>query len=982
MDRSIEMICAILAVLKAGAAYVPLDPSYPQERLNFMIKDSEAPVVITVELFEDVLSESGVKVISLSRVWPLAEKHSRENVTIRAGETCDLAYVIYTSGSTGTPKGVAVPHRAVMRLVLNANYINLGPDDSVAHLSQVCFDAATFEIWGALVSGARLIVVSKEVALEPEKFAIELKSHGVTTLFLTTALFNELASWNGSIFQSVKQVLFGGEAVNPRWVRHVLESGPPERLLHVYGPTECTTFATFYLIKDVSKDATSIPIGRPISNTTAYVLDRYRNLVPIGIPGELYLGGPGLAQGYLNRPELTQEKFVDHALGSDRRLYRTGDVVKLLPDGDIEFIGRADNQVKIRGFRIEPGEVEAVLRQHGSVEDAVVIAREDEPGERQLAAYIVLRNDGIPGDWHEFLQGKLPAYMIPSAFVQMDALPMTASGKVDRLALPKPLRARGKNDIEVERTPTEQIVSNVWANVLHVDDVSIEKNFFELGGHSLLAVQVIMALRRILQIEVPVTALFSNPTVSSLSRHLDELAAQSRETVRPPIERVSRDQPLPLAFAQERLWRNECYAASRDNINVIILDLKGDLEFACLERSFQELIRRHEVFRTTFKVVGNAPVQRIAPYRPWSLNVVDLSSSPEAEKEAARFALKEKTDLVDLEHGPLLRFSLLCFGPSHHRLVLKMHHILYDIWSLPVFFRELDALYRAFCSGEDSPLPELTVQLADFAVWQRRYLAPDSSAYRALLTYWKKQLSGNVPLLRLPCERPTALKTASIGDVMVYRVMSEELSANLRTLTRREGTTLFITFLTAVKALITLSTGQNDVMLGIFMAKRSAPESDGMMGYFCEVGALRTVVSSDLSFLELLGRVRETFVNAHGYEDMPFDMLAEELQKSGQAPPDIRAIFTFETILDLPFRLGDLQVNGVPLTAPNTMPWRFQMRVRDEGKAFSVLAKFDARLHDPSLVRRMMHNYVRLLEAIAAKPSTRLCDIEEELGSW
>jgi amino acid adenylation domain-containing protein len=732
MDRSIEMICAILAVLKAGAAYVPLDPSYPQERLNFMIKDSEAPVVITVELFEDVLSESGVKVISLSRVWPLVEKHSRENVTIRAGETCDLAYVIYTSGSTGTPKGVAVPHRAVTRLVLNANYINLGPDDSVAHLSQVCFDAATFEIWGALISGARLIVVSKEVALEPELFEATLKRHGVSCLFLTTALFNAFAAWSGSIFKGVKQVLFGGEAVNPHWVSHVLESGPPERLVHVYGPTECTTFATFYPVRQVPQNATTIPIGRPISNTTAYVLDRHGNPVPVGIPGELYLGGPGLAQGYLNRPELTREKFVPNPFCTDdsERLYRTGDFVRYLPDGNIEFVGRADHQVKIRGFRIEPGEIEVVLRRHPKVEDAVVVARDDEPGERQLVAYIVPREGSAHGNWRDFLQRKLPAYMIPSAFVELEALPMTASGKVDRLALPKPEPLVGEDSAHAELTPTEQIVRNVWANVLRADDFGTERSFFELGGHSLVAIQVVTALRRILQIEIPVNSLFNNPTVSSLSSYLDELVAQNLETVRPPIEKVSRDQLLPLSFAQERLWRNERDAASPDNVNVVLLDLKGDLNIPCLERSLQELVRRHEVFRTTFQVIGDAPVQRIAPHQPIKLNVVDLSRSPEAEAEAARFALKEKTDLVSLECGPLMRFSVLCFA-THHRLVMKLHHILYDIWSLPVFCRELDTVYQAFCAGKDSPLSELTVQLADFAVWQRRYLASDSSAFRA-----------------------------------------------------------------------------------------------------------------------------------------------------------------------------------------------------------------------------------------------------------
>jgi Condensation domain/TubC N-terminal docking domain len=452
------------------------------------------------------------------------------------------------------------------------------------------------------------------------------------------------------------------------------------------------------------------------------------------------------------------------------------------------------------------------------------------------------------------------------------------------------------------------------------------------------------------------------------------------ETVRPPIEKVSRDRPLPLSFAQECLWRNERNAASPDNINVTVLEFKGELSIPCLERSCQELVRRHEVFRTTFHVIGGAPVQIIAPYQPIKLNFVDLSQKPDAEAKAARFAVNEKTESISLEHGPLMRFSVLRFGTHRHRLVMKLHHILYDRWSLPILFGELGLLYSAFCQGKDFPLADVTVQLADFAVWQRRYLDHNSSAFRAHLAYWTKKLSGNLPVLRLPCERPCELKTASLAEVLAPFRMSEELSADLRILTRREGTTLFITFLTALKALINLSTGQNDIILGTHMAKRSVPESDRMMGYFSEVGALRTTVSSELSFPELLGRVRETVVDAHAHEDMPFNVLLEELKKCSGAWLDIRAIFTFEALSEPVGRLPDLEVHKFAIGIQNSMPWRFQMRVRDEGKAFSGLARFDARLHDPHLVRRMMRDYVRLLAAVVRRPEARLCDLEEELG--
>ena len=796
-------------------------------------------------------------------------------------------------------------------------------------------------------------------------------------MFLTTALFNELAALDGKSFQGMKQVLFGGEAVNARWVAHVRESGgPPERLLHVYGPTECTTFATFHEVGDVPKHARTVPIGRPISNTTAYVLDKYARPVPQGVPGELYLGGPGVAEGYLNRPELTRERFVEDPFGANgRRLYRTGDIVKFLPDGNIEFLGRADNQVKVRGFRIEPGEVEAVLKQHPQVASVAVVAREDEPGERQLVAYIVPRNGGRAENWRSFLQSKLPAYMVPAAFVELETLPMTPSGKVDRLALPKPHR-QFSNFHQGELSTTEKIVRSVWAKVLHQEDLGVQASFFELGGHSLLVIQVIMELRRILQIDLPVIALFDHPTVGSLSCYIDELVAQNLQTVRPPIEKASRDQPLPLSFAQERLWRNERISQSPDNINVIILDIKGALNVRDLERTFEEVIRRHEVFRTTFHLLGDAPIQRIAPPGSFKLSIVDLSQSSESRAEAVSFARKEKTEPFDFERGPLMRFSLLRLGPEHHWVVVRLHHILYDRWSLPVLRNEIDLIYTSFCQGKDSPLAELPVQLADFAVWQRRYLESNSSAFRTQLAYWKEQLSGDLPILRLPCERSSELKTASVHDAQAPFEIAEELSRDLRSLTKREGTTLFITFLTALKTLINLSTGQNDIMLGTYMAKRSAPECEGMMGCFSDLGVLRTRVSSDLSFLELLFRVRETVLNAQSHDDMPVEMLNDELRRCGQATPDVRAIFTFEAFAERPLRLGDLRVSSLSIAAP-VMPWRFQMRVREGKGKFSGLARFDARLHHPHRVRIMMRNYVRLLERVVRTPAVPLCEVEE-----
>ena len=537
LDRSIEMIVGMLGILKAGGAYVPLDPAFPAERQVFILNDVETPVILTISQVATSLPAVNAKVICLDREWLLIEgdkagtssiQEARRQVTSR-----DAAYVIFTSGSTGTPKGVIVPHRAVMRLVLNTNYVELGPQDRIAHLSNVCFDAATFEIWGALLTGACIVLISKTVALDLDSFAAELERSKVSTVFVTTALFNELAAVNGRTFQSVKQVLFGGEVVNPKSVRQVLESGGrPCRLLHVYGPTECTTFATFYPVTYLEENATTVPIGRPISNTRAYVLDNYGNPLPAGVPGELYLGGSGVAEGYLNQPELTCERFVPDPFGADKtqRLYRTGDIVKYLPDGNIEFIGRADSQIKIRGFRIELGEIEATLKSHPEVENAVIVAREEQTGRRQLVGYVVARNDNILTTWRTYLEEKLPFYMIPSRIVRVQELPTTPSGKIDRLALPEPEKQIERDSPSL--SPFEKMAASVWSDVLHVEAVAPQESFFELGGHSLLATRVVSQLHSRFGVEIPLRAVFDNPTLVEMGRLIANCRSKGSELPR------------------------------------------------------------------------------------------------------------------------------------------------------------------------------------------------------------------------------------------------------------------------------------------------------------------------------------------------------------------------------------------------------------------------------------------------------------------
>jgi amino acid adenylation domain-containing protein len=522
VERSIAMVIGMLGILKSGGAYVPLDPSYPRERLDVMLTEMRTPVLLTQQRFVDRMSHPKDEIFCLDSDWESIADLSGESPAFKMTSD-NLAYIIYTSGSTGRPKGACIPHRAIMRLVLNTDYITLMPSDRIAQASNSSFDAATFEIWGALLNGACLVELTKDELLSSQKFAAKIRKKNISVLFLTTALFNKLSAEVPQAFSSLKFLLFGGEAVDPKWVKAVLNHGAPHRLIHVYGPTENTTFSTWYPVKDVTEEATTIPIGKPISNTQCYILDKHLQAVPPGIPGELYLGGDGLAWGYYKRPEVTSEKFIRNPFRetAGTSLYKTGDLARYLPNGDIEFLGRIDNQVKLRGFRIELDEIEVVLKQHSTVNDSVVIMREDSPGEKRIVAYIVFdhQNRLDIKELRAFIQSKLPEYMVPSAFVVLNTLPLTPNGKVDRKMLPLPnqMQALSNNNFLAPRDAVERQLASIWKKALGLHSVGIRDKFFDIGGHSLLAVQVLSKINQWAGKEIPLAELFRSPTIEQLA---------------------------------------------------------------------------------------------------------------------------------------------------------------------------------------------------------------------------------------------------------------------------------------------------------------------------------------------------------------------------------------------------------------------------------------------------------------------------------
>ncbi|NEO42624.1 MAG: amino acid adenylation domain-containing protein, partial [Moorea sp. SIOASIH] len=624
VERSVEMVVGLLAILKAGGAYVPLDPNYPTSRLHYMVEDAQLSIILTQEKWQHHLSDTKASVICLDTDSEIINQQSQQTPENQVTAN-QLAYVIYTSGSTGQPKGVTIPHQGVVRLFSNTNYVQLEPTDRVAQVSNTSFDAATFEIWGALLHGAVAVVIPKSVLLSPQEFVNYIKQEKITTLFLTTALFNQLAYSIPEAFSTLKHLLFGGEAVDPKSVKQVLEKGAPERLLHVYGPTENTTFSSWYKVTKVAEGATNLPIGKPISNTQVYILDSNLQPVPIGVPGELHIGGDGLATGYHNRPELTVEKFIVNPFDKSQatRLYKTGDLGRYLPDGNIEFIGRIDHQVKIRGYRIETGEIEATLTQHPTVKETVVLAREDNYGNKGLVAYLVLESEILEVSETEqidklkhYLKQQLPEYMIPSRFVLLCQLPLTPNGKVDRKALPAPdLAISASTEYMAPQTETQKVLAEIWAEVLGIEKVGIHDNFFDLGGHSLMATQVVSRIQQAFAVECPLKTLFETPELASLAQKLEKYLAASEgvETIA-ITPRVKDGNPPPLSYAQQRLWFIEKMALSSNAYNMpLTLHLVGKLDYVALQKSLNQIIARHETLRTTFSEINGTPVQIIKP---------------------------------------------------------------------------------------------------------------------------------------------------------------------------------------------------------------------------------------------------------------------------------------------------------------------------------------------------------------------------------
>ena len=922
LERSFEMVIGLLGILKAGCAYVPLDPSYPRERLIFMQEDAGLSAVVTQEA---LLKASGYAAgfsdraqlpreeICLQRDWHLIQAQ-RPDPPPGTVHSEDLAYVIYTSGSTGIPNGACGLHKgAVNRFAWMWNKYPFQAGETSCIKTSLGFVDSVWEVFGPLLQGIPSLLISDDTVKDPRLLVSCLSRNHITRIVLVPSLLKALLDCFPALHEHLPDLrvcCVSGEILARELAQQFGRAMPNTVLLNLYGSTEVSADVTCCDMRAVTTDNV-IPIGLPIANTRIYILDSDMQPLPIGVPGEIYVGGEGLARGYLNRPERTATQFVPDPFSEDQRsrLYRTGDLGRYMADGNIEFRGRLDHQVKIRGCRVELGEVEAALNRHPAVKESVIVAHAHDSFEINLVGYFVTQQDLPPStvELRGYLKEKLPAYMVPSLFVGLASLPLTPSGKVDRNALPRPDAHRlAPNQAWLEpRTEVEELVAQVWRELLRLDKVGVFENFFDLGGHSLLATRVVARLGAALGIDLPLRKLFEFPTVAGLAAEIDRLRRERSGASIAPIGPAAHDHPLPLSFSQRRLWFLDKLDPRLIAYNVSAsFRITGTLHIPVLERAINEIIKRHETLRTRIVEIDGQPFQEIVSDVSLSLPVVELSGLPSdaVMNEITSHAAEDSRRPYEFSSAPLMRVKLLRFAESDHALILNFHHAVCDGSSLVIFYQELQSLYAAFLASKPSPLHPLAIQYGDYAVWQESWLRSEAADLQ--LAYWKQQLA-DWSALNVPTDYSRGLARSYCGAREAV-LLSEKLTKAVKELSREQGVTLFMTLLAAFDILLSRHSGQDDIVIGSTIAGRSHHEMEGVIGFFINAIVLRGDLSGNPKFVELLKGIREMCLAAYTHQDLPFEKLVEEL-----GPP---RDFNRNPVFDVLFNMADVSGRSLSLT--------------------------------------------------------------------
>ena len=972
LERGLEMITGLLGILKSDGAYVPLDPTYPEERQQYILTHTQPQCILTQPGLCPWLTDSTTSRIDLDPDGSSYAHYPTSNPT-SAQSWLNLAYVIYTSGSTGVPKGVMVTHQSVSNL-LHTLQKQVGVDSTTTLLAvtSLSFDISVFELFGPLIAGGRLVMISREMATDGLPLQTVLQSHAITLMQATPSTWSMLMQSKPSPLSRPIKILTGGEALTSNLANQLESWGAS--IWNVYGPTETTIWSTMWKRELHSR---VISIGHPLANTSVFVVDQINELMPIGLTGEILIGGDGLARGYQHSPALTAEKFIPHPFSTEHgaRLYRTGDRAKYRPDGTLDFLGRGDSQVKLRGYRIECAEIEMTLTTLPTIQKAIVLCREDQPGEKTLVAYVVPTDSAQPsqGDMTMWLKRTLPDYMIPSAFLMLQALPLTPNGKVDRKALPAPDQTQriGTEPYAPPRTPMEELVVDIWRDLLNIDHIGVHDNFFELGGHSLLATQVVARLRPLSSATLSLRTFFDRPTIAELSATIQGSVSLPTGATSQPLSPQKQEGPPPLSFAQQRLWFLEQWEPG--NFAYLLpyaWRLTGLLQISALEASLTTLAARHESLRTSVALVDGQPVQIIAPCRPVALTVQDLTSlsTAKCEEHVQSLIYNEQRQSFDLTSGPLWRGQLLCLGPQEHIFLLTFHHLITDGWSMGLFFQELQTLYHAQTISQSAFLPPNTMEYSDFAIWQRQWLQGDELERQ--LTYWRSELADAPTSLDLPTDFQRPPQVSYQGKHVSFSLPAP-LTQALNLLSRQEGVTLFMTLLTAFQVLLFRYTSQRDILVGTPIAGRTHTELEGLIGFFVNTLVLRTKFTGLENFQTLVRQVRETSLEAFAHQDLPFEKLVEALQpvRDLSRHPLFQVVFQLHQA-DLMSELTLSQVKVQLLPGTNqAAKFDLSLELIQHDKTLNGTFVFNTELFEVETISRLVTHYQTLLEALVEHPT-------------